>query len=64
MGAACDALVLLLGGHRPFTAELVLREAGNPWLEDERLLREDMYVSLPPRYTALHPDLAHPTSAS
>jgi hypothetical protein len=27
MGAACDTLVLL-GCHRPFTAELVLREAG------------------------------------
>jgi hypothetical protein len=45
---AGDTLVLL-GCHRPFTAELVLREAGwQPLLEDGRLLREDIYLCKPP----------------
>ena len=66
MVPVCDTsilLVSLLGCHRPFTAEFVLR-GWQPSLEDERPLREDIYVSLPPGYTALHPDLAHTTSTS
>jgi hypothetical protein len=43
---ACDALVLL-GWHRPYTAEFVLR-GWQPLLEDGRLLREDIYSCKPP----------------
>eukprot|EP01047_Picozoa_sp_COSAG01_P068566 COSAG01_NODE_9939_length_2296_cov_6.528448_3_plen_78_part_00 len=59
----CGTLLLVLGCHGPFTAEFVLR-GWQPSLEDERLLREDIYVSPPPGYTAVHPDLAHITCAS